>query len=163
MTDANLPSAAALGWAGLMAPAGTPPEVAAKMNAAANRALAREDEKKILMEQGYDVLGGTPAELTAWIRRDAAMWRRLVAEIGGGDRSQVRINRISLALLDDLIGDRQQGRREHDSKRLGCLHVEDQIELGGLLNWKATCALAFENAVDVRCHASMGIDHVGSV
>jgi tripartite-type tricarboxylate transporter receptor subunit TctC len=82
MAEAGFPGAVATGWSGLMMPAGTPADVVAKATAAANKGLQSDEVRKILQEQGYAVLGGSPKDLTDWIRRDLAMWRRLVAEAG---------------------------------------------------------------------------------
>ncbi len=61
-----------------MVPAKTPAEIVARLNTAANRALARDDVRKLMQEQGYEVLGGTPARLADWIKRDIATWRGLI-------------------------------------------------------------------------------------
>jgi tripartite-type tricarboxylate transporter receptor subunit TctC len=82
MAELGLPGAVALGWAGLMMPAGTPADIVAKANAAANKALQSDDVRKIMRDQGYTLLGGSPQELTAWVGRDVAMWRKLVADRG---------------------------------------------------------------------------------
>ena len=57
-------------WAALLAPAGTPQPVIDKLNAAANTALADPAVKKQLTDLGYEVAGGTPAELKALIEHD---------------------------------------------------------------------------------------------
>jgi tripartite-type tricarboxylate transporter receptor subunit TctC len=80
MAELGLSGAVAVGWSGLMMPAGTPPDVVAKINAAANKALQSDEVRRMLQEQGYTALGGTPQDLDAAIKRDIAMWRKLVAD-----------------------------------------------------------------------------------
>ncbi len=82
LAEAGFAGAVARGWSGLMVPARTPAEVVTRLNKAANDALASDDVRKLMHEQGYETLGGTPAELSDWIRRDIATWRALVKNAG---------------------------------------------------------------------------------
>jgi hypothetical protein len=43
-------------------------------------------------------------------------------------------NRSNAALLDHLVGARQQRRRHFDAERLGGLEIDQQLEFGGLIN-----------------------------
>ena len=65
-------------WTGLLAPAGTPPEVIAKLNGAVNGALQSADMKAALDRLAGDPLGGAPQELTKVIRADIARWSPIV-------------------------------------------------------------------------------------
>ena len=67
-------------WYGLYAPAGTPPEAIAKLNAAARKAAQSEDFKKKVESEGLVVATGTPAELDAYVRAEEARWRKIVKE-----------------------------------------------------------------------------------
>ena len=53
-----------------MLPLKTPPEIAAKLNAAALATLKDPAVHDRLVELGFDVGGGTPDELTAYMRRE---------------------------------------------------------------------------------------------
>ncbi len=57
-------------WCALMLPAGTPPAIAAKLNTTAVAALDDKAVHDRLVELGFDVLGGTPAQLTAYMREE---------------------------------------------------------------------------------------------
>ena len=67
-------------WSGLVAPAGTPAAIVAKLNAAANKALASEAMKKQLADEGSTALGGTPAQFAAFLKSEHAKWGTAVRE-----------------------------------------------------------------------------------
>jgi len=69
-------------WIGLLAPAGTAPEIIDTLARASNDALQQASIKEALKAQGIDVLGGTPAEFTAFIRNDNQKWRTLLESTG---------------------------------------------------------------------------------
>jgi hypothetical protein len=58
-------------------------------------------------------------------------------------------------LLDDLIRQRQQGRRDREAERLGRLEVDDQLELGRLLDGEIAGFGAFQNLVHMGRGAPM--------
>jgi tripartite-type tricarboxylate transporter receptor subunit TctC len=67
-------------WYGLYAPAGTPADVIARLNAAAKKAAQTPDFKKRVESEGLAVGVGTPAELDAYVRAEEARWRKIVKE-----------------------------------------------------------------------------------
>ena len=58
-----------------MAPAGTPRPIIDKLANAANAALASEDVVAKLRAQGFEPMGGQPAEFADLIARDIVKWR----------------------------------------------------------------------------------------
>lgn len=68
---------------GLLAPAGTPPAVIARIYSALAKAGQGKDFRRQFVEQGGEVLLEDPATFTAYIREDVARWKALVARIGG--------------------------------------------------------------------------------
>ena len=70
LAESGLPGFEFTAWGALLAPAGTPPEIVAKLNAAANAALADPEVVKQLGDLGYEVVGGPPATLQALIAQD---------------------------------------------------------------------------------------------
>ncbi len=66
-------------WYGVMAPAGTPPEVVAKINAELNALLRLPDVREALAKQGVVPAGGTPERLQQLVTLDIARWTKLVA------------------------------------------------------------------------------------
>jgi tripartite-type tricarboxylate transporter receptor subunit TctC len=67
---------------GLVAPAGTPPAIIARLNKELNAALALDDVKKRLANEGAEALPGTPAAFAADIDKEAAKWGGLVHKLG---------------------------------------------------------------------------------
>lgn len=72
----------AVTWFGIAGPAGMPPDIVAKLNAAFNKALQTPDVKKKLGEQGSDVLGGSAEKFAGLIREDIVRWSRIVKDSG---------------------------------------------------------------------------------
>ena len=72
----------AVSWFGLLAPAGTPKDVIAKINAAFNQALKQPELSKRLGDEGADPAGGTPEEFAALIRNDIPRWGKGVKASG---------------------------------------------------------------------------------
>lgn len=62
------------GWYGLYGPARLPPELVGRLNEATRRALAQDELKAKLIEQGYDLWTGSPQLLTERAARDLALW-----------------------------------------------------------------------------------------
>jgi len=67
-------------WYGLYAPAGTPADVIARLNAAAKKAAQTDDFKKKVESEGLVVTAGAPAELDMYVRAEEARWRKIVKE-----------------------------------------------------------------------------------
>jgi tripartite-type tricarboxylate transporter receptor subunit TctC len=61
-------------WYGLMAPAGTPPQIVARLNAEALKALADPQLKAIYAGLGIEIIGNTPVQFATQIREDMARW-----------------------------------------------------------------------------------------
>jgi tripartite-type tricarboxylate transporter receptor subunit TctC len=66
-------------WVGLMAPAGTPPDVIAYLNREAVRALRLPEVTQWLTARLHQPVGGTPSEFAATVRTDHARWAEVVA------------------------------------------------------------------------------------
>jgi tripartite-type tricarboxylate transporter receptor subunit TctC len=68
-------------WIGLLAPAGTPRDIVAKLNATVEKALAG-DLRERFAEVGLSAAGGTPEQFAATIREEMATYARLVKASG---------------------------------------------------------------------------------
>lgn len=79
---ANLPGFEAVSWYGLMAPAGTPAPILAKIQAETARLLRQPALRSALEGQGATPVGGTAAEFAAVIAADSARWGKVVREAG---------------------------------------------------------------------------------
>src|SRR5262245_37167414 len=60
---------------------------------------------------------------------------------------------ISLYSLDDLVSSGQDRLRDREAERLGGLEIDDQLELGGLLDGEIGGFCTFQDLVDVGCGA----------
>jgi tripartite-type tricarboxylate transporter receptor subunit TctC len=79
IAQSGLPGFEVLGWNGLVAPAGTPAPVIAKLNAAVRRGLADPDTRRRMELAGYEVAGpNTPEDFTKFIQADTAKWLDVV-------------------------------------------------------------------------------------
>ena len=70
-------------WIGLLAPAGTPPEIIEKLSGAATDAVNNEEVRAALKQQGTDPVGGTPKEFADFIRTDIEKWTAMLASAPG--------------------------------------------------------------------------------
>ncbi len=78
----TVPGYEVVNWFGILAPAGTPRAIVARLNQEFNAGLASADLKTRLAAQGADVAGGTPEAFGKVIRADFAKWARVVKESG---------------------------------------------------------------------------------
>ena len=86
----NLPTIAESGlagydantWGGILAPAGTPKDVVARLNAEINKALAAEDVRAKFVAAGIQIQGGTPQRFADYIKAEVAKWGKVTVEAG---------------------------------------------------------------------------------
>jgi tripartite-type tricarboxylate transporter receptor subunit TctC len=76
-TDAGVPIEASV-WYALLAPAGTPPDIIAKVNAAANEALNAKRTKDIFDNLGIVSVGDSPARLKTFIAAELERWAPII-------------------------------------------------------------------------------------
>ncbi|APB98365.1 Bug family tripartite tricarboxylate transporter substrate binding protein [Polynucleobacter asymbioticus] len=76
--EAGYPKVEVLNWQGLIAPKGTPKAIIDKLNAAANEALKDPQLRELMLSQGNEIGGGSPAEFAALIKAESAKWSSVV-------------------------------------------------------------------------------------
>jgi tripartite-type tricarboxylate transporter receptor subunit TctC len=69
-------------WQGLVAPAGTPPAVIAKINAVVRQIIAQPETKAWFGRLGAELGASTPDELAAVLRGDLDKWSKISKDIG---------------------------------------------------------------------------------
>ena len=69
-------------WQGALLPAGTPPEVVAKLNAELTRIIRSPEVRARLTAQGAEVHTMTPAEFVGFFGREQKRWATVVAAGG---------------------------------------------------------------------------------
>src|SRR4051812_47424892 len=74
IAEAGVPGYESSTWYGVMAPAGTPAEITAKIYAAIIADLRSEDSRARIAADGGEVVGSTPEEFAAILKRDLAKW-----------------------------------------------------------------------------------------
>ncbi|RZS78657.1 Bug family tripartite tricarboxylate transporter substrate binding protein [Pigmentiphaga kullae] len=82
IAESGLPGFEANQWWGLWGPAGLPKEIVDKLNAAATKILTSPEAIKRFNAEGVDLLSGTPADLTAYLRADYDRWGQVVKAAG---------------------------------------------------------------------------------
>lgn len=80
VAEQSLPGFEAVSWYALMAPAGTPAEVIAKLQAECARILRLADVREKLAALGAEAVGNRPEELMAIIRAKSARWQKVVKD-----------------------------------------------------------------------------------
>jgi len=78
MIEAGLTGYEVYVWYGVLAPAGTSPEIVARLNHELVRIFNLPDVKAKLLAQGGELATGSPAEFTEFIRNDVAKWNKVI-------------------------------------------------------------------------------------
>jgi tripartite-type tricarboxylate transporter receptor subunit TctC len=78
----TLPKFESSSWYGIVAPARTPREVIARLNAEILSSLKAPDVREIFAAQGTDIIGSTPDEFARYIKAELAKWAVVVKKSG---------------------------------------------------------------------------------
>lgn len=76
--ELGYPKVEVLNWQGFIAPAGTPKPIINTLNKAANEALKDPQLRELMLSQGNEIGGGSPADFAALIKSEAAKWSAVV-------------------------------------------------------------------------------------
>jgi tripartite-type tricarboxylate transporter receptor subunit TctC len=77
MAEAGIPNFEVAAWAGVMAPAKTPTEIIALLNAKINEALRSPDLQNRLQALGAEVVSSTPDEFSRFLAADIKKWQEV--------------------------------------------------------------------------------------
>jgi tripartite-type tricarboxylate transporter receptor subunit TctC len=80
--ESGFPGFEAVPWFGLMAPAGTPPDIIDKIYKETITDLALPDVRKAMGDQGLDIIGNTPAEFDAVLKKEIPQWAKVIKDAG---------------------------------------------------------------------------------
>jgi len=69
-------------WAGLVAPAGTPPDVIAKLNGALRKVIDSPEVQSKFKNVGFEGFSSTPEELGDYIKAQLIAWKKMVEDAG---------------------------------------------------------------------------------
>jgi tripartite-type tricarboxylate transporter receptor subunit TctC len=80
MAEAGVPGMGVVGWAGLFAPAATPPAIVRKLSEEAGRVLKSAEVRQQLAARETEAVGGTPEDLAKAMAADLARWTAIATE-----------------------------------------------------------------------------------
>ena len=82
VAESGLPGFEVAQWFAIYAPAKTPREILAKLNAEINRALNQPSVKNEFTRQGFDVDNRTPEQFAAFMQAETVKWTKLIKATG---------------------------------------------------------------------------------
>ena len=77
-SEIGYPKVEVLNWQGLIAPKGTPKAIIDKLNTAANEALQDPTLRELMLSQGNEIGGGSPADFAALVKAESIKWGAVV-------------------------------------------------------------------------------------
>ncbi|HEY6993207.1 MAG TPA: tripartite tricarboxylate transporter substrate binding protein [Xanthobacteraceae bacterium] len=86
IAEAGVPGYEAVNWWGVVAPAGTPAPVVARLHAAIGEVQASADVQKQFSSEGAEIVQMSSAEFAAFIEKEMKKWERVVKQ--GGIKAQ---------------------------------------------------------------------------
>ena len=78
MLEAGVKGFTSANWQGIIAPAGTPPDIIARLNKELNTILADPEMRELISSVGSQVAGGTPGSFGALIRSETTKWGEVI-------------------------------------------------------------------------------------
>jgi len=85
ISESGLPGFAFNSWFAILAPAGTPKDIVARLNVEVLKALSDTEVRRKLEDLGFAVRGSSPEELGTMTREQLAKYARLIKEMGIGN------------------------------------------------------------------------------
>ena len=82
IAEEGVPGYESLQWYGLLAPAGTPREIVARLNREVVAVLRTPEISARLANDGAEVVAGTPEEFGAWLRAETEKWAKVAKAAG---------------------------------------------------------------------------------
>src|SRR5207249_4394377 len=80
IAESGLPGYEASSWYGVLAPAGTPREIVARLNSELVKALAQPEVRTSLLAEGAEPIGGTPEQFAAHIHSEKERLGKLIRD-----------------------------------------------------------------------------------
>jgi tripartite-type tricarboxylate transporter receptor subunit TctC len=86
VAESGVPGYEVISWNGMLAPAGTPPEIIRRLNAEYNKIVSDPEMRKRMIANGYEPVGGTPERFGEHIHAEIVKWGPVVK------RANVRVD-----------------------------------------------------------------------
>lgn len=80
VAEAGVPGFEVLQWGGLVTAAGTPDAITEKFQRDVAAVLKQEEVRQLMMKQGFEAVGNTPAQFAAFIKAEIAKWAQIIRE-----------------------------------------------------------------------------------
>jgi tripartite-type tricarboxylate transporter receptor subunit TctC len=82
IAETGVPGYEVTSWNGMLAPAGTPPDIIKRLNSEFNRAISAPDMKQRMIDNGYEPVGGPPEKFGQHIHAEIVKWAPVVKAAG---------------------------------------------------------------------------------
>jgi tripartite-type tricarboxylate transporter receptor subunit TctC len=82
VAEAGIPGYDAGVWYGILAPAGTPREIVARLNGEIARALNQPDYRNLLVNNTIEPIGSPPEQLSRYIKSELVKWAKVIKDAG---------------------------------------------------------------------------------
>lgn len=82
IAESGVPGYEAKNWYGILAPAGVPKPIVAKLNRQINEILRAPDLVEAIAKQGAEVEGGTAEEFRKYLQSEIAKWSKVIKDAG---------------------------------------------------------------------------------
>lgn len=82
LSEAGIPGFEVISWYGLLAPAGTPPDIVQRLGSEVTRSLHEPDAIERLKSLGAEAVTTSPAEFGAFLTREIEKWTKVVRSAG---------------------------------------------------------------------------------
>jgi tripartite-type tricarboxylate transporter receptor subunit TctC len=82
LAEAGVPGYEATTWTGLVAPAGMPRAIIARLNAEVNKMVASPSFKEKIAPIGSEPMAGTPEQFAQFIKSESAKWAEVIRKSG---------------------------------------------------------------------------------
>ena len=82
IAEAGVPGYEATTWFGVLAPAGTPPDVIERLATASQQAVASDDLRQRMLGHGFEPMGNTPQQFAQLIKLELSKWAKVVQSSG---------------------------------------------------------------------------------
>ncbi|MES2564701.1 MAG: tripartite tricarboxylate transporter substrate-binding protein, partial [Pseudomonadota bacterium] len=82
IAEAGVPGYEAIEWQGLVVPTGTPQAVIRALNQATTKASQVPEVREKVAALGAEFVNSTPEEFDQFLKRELAVWSKVVREVG---------------------------------------------------------------------------------